>query len=117
MSSTPSALRLSINASAALIGLAMLPAALYPASRGFCRVPARLRIDRALDHAALVALDRVDHRLDQLLAQQGRLEAEVEQLGVLGVVVVLFLLDPRVVVVLDLDGVAEVFGRVLDEVG
>ena len=40
---------------------------------------------------ALVALDRMDHRLDQLLAEQGRLKAEVKQLGVDGVVVVLFL--------------------------
>src|SRR6187397_1515946 len=100
---TPSALRLSIKASAALIGLAMVPVGLSPAgaglclsSRGFDRVPAGVRIDRGLDRVALVTLDRVDHRLDQLLAQQGRLQAEVEQLGVDRVVVVLFLLDARV---------------------
>src|SRR6478735_11133062 len=113
MSSTPSALRLSINASAALIGPAMLPAGLCPASRRFCRVPPRQRVDVGLDHAALVTLDRVDHRLDQLLAEQGRLEPEVEQLRVLRVVVVLFLLDPGVVAVLDLHRVAEVPGGVL----
>src|SRR5680860_1026139 len=96
MFSTPSALRLSINASAALIGLAMVPAGLCAASRGFGGVPAGARIDRALDHVALVALDRVDHRLDQLLAEQGRLQSEVEQLGVDRVVVVLFLLHAGV---------------------
>src|SRR3977135_3319929 len=94
---TPSASRLFINASAALIGLAMVPAGLCPASRGFRRVPAGTGVDRALDHVALVALDRVDDRLDQLLAEQRRLEAEVEQLGVDRVVVMLFLLDPGVV--------------------
>src|SRR6478672_11692724 len=116
MSSTPSALRLSINASAALIGLAMVPAGLSPASRGFGGVPAGAGVDRRLDHATLVALDRVDHRLDQLLAEQGRLEAEVQQLRVDRVVVVLLLLDPRVLAVPDLDRIAEVPGAVLDEV-
>ena len=57
------------------------------------------------------------HRLDQLLAEQGRLEAEVEQLGVDRVVVVLFLLDPRVLDVLDLDRVAEVLAGGLDQLG
>src|SRR5436309_7936932 len=83
--------------------------------RRFRRVPAGLRLDRGLDHADFVALDRVDDRLDQLLAQQRRLQAEIEQLGVDRVVVVLFLLDPRVVVVLDLDAVAEVLTGLLDE--
>jgi UDP-sulfoquinovose synthase len=46
-----------------------------------------------------------------------RVEAEVEQRGVTRVVVVLFLLDPRVVDVLDLDRVAEVLGGMLDQVG
>src|SRR6476660_9424714 len=113
MSSTPSALRLSINASAALIGLAMVPVGLCPASRGFGRVPAGARVDRRLDRTSLVALDHVDHRLDQLLAEQGRLEAEVEQLGVDGVVVMLFLLDPRVVAMADLDRVAEMLAGML----
>src|SRR3954468_22112120 len=112
---TPSALRLSINVSAARIELAMVAAALRLACRRFRRVPAGLRLDRGLDHAAFVALDRVDDRLDQLLAQQRRLEAEVEQLGVDRVVVVLFLLDPRVLVVLGLDAVAEVLAGLLDE--
>ena len=65
-----------------------------------------------LNHAALMALDRVDHRLDQLLAEQRRMKAEVKQLGVDRVVVVLFLLDPRVLAVLDLNRVAEVPSRV-----
>src|SRR3954471_22752366 len=98
MSSTPSALRLSISASAARIGPPMV---LTRECLG--RVPAGAGIDRPLDRPPLVALDHVDHRLDQLLAQQGRLEAEVEQLGVDRVVVVLFLLHPWVLVVLDLD--------------
>src|SRR3954452_22229599 len=112
---TPSALRLSINVSAARIELAMVAAALRLACRRFRRVPAGLRLDRGLDHAAFVALDRVDDRLDQLLPEQRRLEAEVEQLGVDRVVVVLFLLDPRVLVVLNLDAVAEVLAGLLDE--
>jgi hypothetical protein len=41
-----------------------------------------VRVDRALDHPIPVALDRAQHRLHQLLAQQVRLEAEIEQLGV-----------------------------------
>src|ERR1044072_4565638 len=120
MFSTPSAERLFINASAALIfsliGLAMVPAGLCAASRGFGRVPAGVRIDRALDRVALIALDHVDDRLDQLLAEQGRLQAEVEQLGVDRVVVVLFLLHARVVAVLDLYRVAEVVGGERDQV-
>src|SRR5262249_30185983 len=70
--------------------------------------PARARVDRGLDYALLVALDRVDHRLDQLLADLRRSQAEVWPLGVSRVVVVLFLLAPRVVVVLDRDRIAEV---------
>src|SRR6188472_39493 len=70
--------------------------------------PACLGIDRPLDHTPLEPLDRVDHRLDQLLAEQGRFEAEVEQLGVDRVVVVLLLLDPGVVAMLALDRLAEV---------
>src|SRR5215218_8801709 len=114
MSSTPSALRLSIKASAALMREAMVAAGLCLASRRFGRVPARSRVDRGLDRPSLVPLDHVDHRLDQLLAQQGGLETEVEQLRVLGVVVVLLLLDPRVLVVLDLHRVAEVLAGRLD---
>src|SRR4051794_17005139 len=108
MSVTPSALRLSISASAALIGPAMVPVGLCLASRRFRRVPAGAGIDRALDRPRLVALDHVDHRLDQLLSQEGRLEAEVEQLGVDRVVVMVLLLHPRVLTVLDLDRVSEV---------
>src|SRR5215213_6426809 len=95
----------------------MVAASLGLACRRFRRVPAGLRIDGRLDHAAFVALDRVDDRLDQLLAEEGRLQAEVEQLGVDRVVVVLFLLDPRVLVVLDLDAVAEVLAGLLDQPG
>src|ERR1051325_10804555 len=107
MSVTPSALRLCIKASAALMGPAMLAAELSLPCRGFGRIPPGPRVDRGLDRAPFVALDRADHRLDQLLAEQGRLEPEIEQLRVLGVVVVLFLLDPRVLVVLDLHRVPE----------
>src|SRR4029079_1862192 len=90
MSVTPSALRLCINASAALMERAMLAAGLCAASRGFQRVPARPRVDRALDHAVPVALEHAQHGLDQLLPEQGRLEAEIQQLGVGRVVVMLF---------------------------
>src|ERR1044072_1057958 len=121
MFSTPSAERLLINASAALIfsliGPAMVPAALCPASRGFRRIPSRPWIDRAFDHIALVALDHSDDRPDQLLAEQGGLQAEVEQLGVDRVVIVLFLLHTRVVAVLDLDRVTEVLASPLDQLG
>src|SRR4051794_1304257 len=117
MSSTPSALRLSIKASAALIREAMVAAGLCLASRRFCRVPAGSRVDRGLDGAAFVALDHMQHRLDQLLAEKGRLEPEVEQLRVGGVVVMIFLLDPGILVVLDLDPVAEVLAGLLDEPG
>src|SRR3954468_812465 len=112
---TPSALRLSINVSAARIELAMVAAALRLACRRFRRIPAGLRLDRRLDHAAFVALDRVDDRLDQLLAQQRRLEAEVEELRVDRVVVVLFLLDPGVLDVVDRNPVAEVLAGLLDQ--
>src|SRR6476646_1054367 len=75
---TPSAFSDSINVSAALIGLAMLAVArrqpgpregpeLCLSRRGFGGIPAGAGIDRGLDHAVLVALDDVDHRLHQLL--------------------------------------------------
>ena len=56
-----------------------------------------------LDDAVPVVGDRLQHRADQLVAQQGGLEAEVQQLVVRRVVVVLLELDARVVVVVDLD--------------
>jgi SagB-type dehydrogenase family enzyme len=48
-----------------------------------------------------VLLGYVEHRLDQRVRQQVRLKAEVDQLGVRDLVVVLGRLDPRVVQVLD----------------
>src|SRR5689334_9185474 len=107
---TPSALSDSIRVSAALIEPSMLPAGLRPPGGGLRGVPAGPRLDRALDRVALVALDDPQQRLDQLLAEEVRLQAEVEQVGVDRVVVVLFLLDPRVVDVVDRHLVAEVGG-------
>ena len=75
------------------------------------RLPARLRRDRARDDAVLVALDRREHRLHELLAEVVRLEPEVEQLGVDRVVVVLLELDARVREVLDRDLVARAARR------
>src|SRR3954451_16223853 len=70
-------------------------------------------------HVDLVAvLDRdVDERVEQRVAQVVRLQPEVEQRCVRGVVVVLFSLDPRVLERLDLGGDPELLGGVDDEVG
>src|SRR5882757_2391016 len=129
---TPSALRDSIRVSAALIGTgdATSERASFRRPRGgwkACpsglgggrarRVPAGARLDRALDRVALVTLDDPEHRLDQLLAEMVGLQAEVEQVGVDRVVVVLFLLDPGVVDVVDRHLVAEVPGGGLDQLG
>src|SRR3954452_24266172 len=65
--------------------------------------PPRRRHDVVGDHAVAVLRDLVEHRLHQRLRQQVRLQPEVEELGVLRVVVVLLLLEPRVVDVLDRD--------------
>src|ERR1044072_7117463 len=96
ISVTPSALRLSIRASAALIAALSRCShrtrdgtsgpfpdrvALCLASRGFGRVPAGVRIDRRLDRVALVALDRVDDGVDQLLDEQRGLAGEAGERG------------------------------------
>ena len=52
------------------------------AGRAHGRAPAVLRQDVIDDHAVLVSLDRREHRLDQRLRQQVRLQAQVEQLRV-----------------------------------
>ena len=55
-----------------------------------------------VDSLALLR-DLQEHRVDQLIVEQTGLEPEVEELRVLGVVVVLFLLDARVGQVIDRD--------------
>src|SRR5687768_5795116 len=66
-------------------------------------LPARAWQDRPLDHAVAVALDDPENRGDQLLAEVMRLETEIVELRVGGVVVVLFELDPGVGELADLD--------------
>src|SRR3954447_11539047 len=81
------------------------------------RIPAGRRLDRPADDPVLVALDRLQHRADELLAEQVGLQPEVEKLRVGGVVVVLLELDPWVGDVLDLDVVAELGAALLHELG
>src|SRR5215472_10084106 len=50
--------------------------------------PVHQRRDPVLPHPILVALGLVEHRIDQRLREQPRLEPEIDQLGMLGVVVV-----------------------------
>src|ERR687888_2768768 len=64
--------------------------------------PARLWKDVRLDHAILVSLDRGEHRLDQRLGEKVWLQPEIEELGVLRVVVMLFLLHAWVLHVFEL---------------
>src|SRR6188472_1852356 len=90
--------------------------ALYNAS-SLRRLPLRLRVDRQLDHAAAVALDRLQHRPHQLVAEVAGPQPQVEQLRVDRVVVVLLGLHPRVLEVLDLDLEAELGGRAADQLG
>ena len=71
---------------------------------------------RRIDPIAMVG-DLHQHRVDQLLVQQPRLKPEVEQLGVLGVVVVLFHFLARVRPVLDGDVPAEVLAGLLHPLG
>ena len=73
------------------------------------------------DHVAVdlvpMAVDRVEHRVDELLGEVVRLEAELEELRVLGVVVVLLGFLARVRDALDDDLAAEVRGGVADALG
>src|SRR6202000_190260 len=89
---TPSAFSDSISASAALIEPTMLPTRLRLRGRRLARVPAGPRVDSPLERAALVGLEDPEDRLDQLLAEEFGLQAEIEQVRVHRVVVVLFLL-------------------------
>src|SRR5437870_2912503 len=66
-------------------------------------LPPRRRHDVLADHSVLVLLDLLEHRLHEGLRQQVGLEAEVEELRVLRVVVVLLLLEPGVLDVVDGD--------------
>jgi len=63
--------------------------------------PPRPRVDPVGDHAVLVLLHLREHRLDQRLREEMRLQPEIHELRVLRVVVVLLELDARV---LDVDG-------------
>src|SRR4051794_20633331 len=81
------------------------------------RLPTRAGQDRPLDHAALVALDDLEHRAQELLAQVVRLEAEVVELRVGSVVVVALGLDPGIRIAVDGDLVAELGPASLDELG
>ncbi len=57
--------------------------------------------DRLIDAIAVLQRD-ADHRIQQRIGQQMRLQAQVDQLRVLGVVVMRFRLDARIGQVLDL---------------
>ncbi len=59
----------------------------------------------------------VQERIEQRVRQEVRLQAKVDQLGVLRVVVVLFLLDARIRQVIDGDLEADPGGSGLNEVG
>src|SRR5215213_7835085 len=65
-------------------------------------LPLSPRVNRGVDHPVAMARDRAQHRADQLIAEVAGLQAEIEQLGVNRVVVVLLQLDPRVFDVVDL---------------
>src|SRR5579885_2950237 len=79
--------------------------------------PIHERLDPVKQHAMLVLVDLVEDRVDQRFRQEMRLEAKVNELGVLGVVVVGFGLDPRVGNMADFDLDALVFARLLDQFG
>src|SRR6186997_3556001 len=70
--------------------------------------PADVLDERGRVDPVLVLLDPQEHRVDQLLDKEARLEPELEQARVPGVVVVLLELDPRVRGVLDRDRPSEV---------
>src|SRR5215211_4550085 len=67
------------------------------------RPPPGGRHDVVGDHPVPVPRDLVEHRLHQRVREEVRLKAEVEELRVLRVVVVLLLLHPGVLDVVDLD--------------
>src|SRR5208282_953594 len=79
--------------------------------------PVHQRLYSVFLYSMLEILDLVENRIDQHVRQQARLEPQVDELGVLGVVVVDFGLDARVRDMLDLDAAALVLRRSLDQVG
>src|SRR6187200_1594664 len=76
--------------------------------------PLRHGVDDVLDDPILMVLDDAEHRLDQRLGEECRLQAQLEQLRVRRVVVVLLELVARVGDVVDLDVHAHLAGGMAD---